>query len=115
MTTMEPAPSGATGEGTGTSTSEWPTRATDQVESAISLVRSKAVRPLQLIARAVVFGILAATMGTVLAVLAAVGTVRVLNVYAFPGREWASFAVVGGIFSLLGLFTWTLRRSRRKR
>jgi hypothetical protein len=95
-------------------TSEWPTRATDQLEMLIGLTRSKVIRPLQLVARAVVFGVIVATMGAVLLVLVAIGTVRVLNVYAFPGKEWASLALVGGIFFFAGLFLWTLRRSRRK-
>lgn len=92
---------------------EWPTKAADQLESVVGLVRSKAVRPLQTVARAVVFGIIAATMAVVLLVLGAVGTIRVLNVYAFPGQEWASLTVVGGIFFLSGLFVSSLKRSRR--
>ncbi len=94
--------------------SEWPVKATDQLEMLIGLVRSKAIRPLQLVARAIVFGIIVAAMGAVLLVVVAIGTVRVLNIYAFPGREWASLALVGGIFFVAGLFLWTLRRSGRK-
>lgn len=91
---------------------EWPTKVAGAVEGIADLVRTKAVRPLQGLARAVVFGVIVAVMGVVLAILVAVGTVRVLNVYLFGGQEWASYAVVGGIFLLAGVFLSSRRRAR---
>lgn len=91
---------------------EWPARAADLVEAVVTGVHDKVVRPLLIAARAVVFGILVAAMLIVLSVLAAVAVVRLLDVYAFHSRVWASDLVVGGIFTLLGLVLWSLRRQR---
>ena len=91
---------------------EWPARAADLVEAVVTGVHDKVVRPLLLAARAVVFGILVAAMLVVLAVLTAVAVVRLLDVYAFPHRVWASDLVVGGVFTLAGFGLWSLRRGR---
>lgn len=94
---------------------EWPAKVADAVEGVVGAVRSKAVRPLQSVARAIVFGVVVAVMGSVLAVLVAVGTVRVLNVYLFGSHEWASYLVVGGIFALAGMFVSSRKRARPSR
>ncbi|MHB8594708.1 MAG: hypothetical protein ACYDB3_10340, partial [Acidimicrobiales bacterium] len=71
------------------------------------------VRPLVLVARGVVFGILVGTMALVLGVLCAIAVVRVLDTYAFGHRVWASEAVVGGALCIIGLVAWARRRDRR--
>lgn len=91
---------------------EWPARAADMVEAVVAGVHDKVVRPLLLAARAVVFGILVAAMLLVLSVLAAVAVVRLLDVYAFGGRVWASDLLVGGVFTLAGFALWSRRRRR---
>ncbi|MGH9065029.1 MAG: hypothetical protein ACRDZQ_09600 [Acidimicrobiales bacterium] len=93
----------------------WPAKAAESLEHVVGTVRSKSVRPLQTIARALVFGLIAAVMGVVLLILMAVGTIRVLNVYAFPGEEWASYVLVGGIFALAGLFVSSRKQARPRR
>jgi hypothetical protein len=42
----------------------------------------------------------------------AIALVRVLDVYAFGGRVWASDAVLGGLLVLGGGFAWTKRAPR---
>ena len=91
---------------------EWPARAADLVEAVVTGVHDKVVRPLLVAARAVVFGILVAAMLVVLSVLAAIAAVRLLDVYLFHSRVWASDLVVGGIFTLIGAVLWSLRRRR---
>ncbi len=91
---------------------EWPAKVAGVVEGVADKVRSKALRPLETVARAVVFGVIVATVGLMLLVLMAVGTVRVLNVYLFSGQEWASYLIVGGIFVLGGLFLSSLKRAK---
>src|SRR5579862_704782 len=91
---------------------DWPARAADTVEDVVSAVYDKIIRPLALVARGIVFGILVATMAVVLAVLAAIALVRVLDIYAFGHRAWAAEAVVGGFITALGLVAWSFRRSR---
>lgn len=106
-----------TAEGRGFSTADlggdWPAKAADLVESVVDGVHDKVVRPLMLVARGLVFGILIGAMVLVLSALVAVAVVRVLDVYAFGHRVWASEALVGGIFTVVGLLAWSLRRSRR--
>jgi hypothetical protein len=86
-----------------------PVRATDLVDTLVGLLRDKAVRPLTLVTRAVVFGIIifAATLLTV--VLVSIALIRILTVYAFDGRVWLSDLVVGAIFVALGLVAWSRR------
>lgn len=101
--------------GGGISSSEWPVKAADSLETLVGTVRSRAVRPLQTIARTVVFGVIVAVMGLALAVFAAIGVLRLLDVYAFPPpRIWASYLVVGAIFAFLGVGVSSLRRARPK-
>ena len=90
---------------------QWPSKVANAVEGVAETVRSKAVRPLEMVARAIVYGIVVAFVGLVLAILVAVGTIRVLNVYLFAGQEWASYLIVGGIFLLGGLFLSSRKRA----
>lgn len=92
---------------------EWPAKVAGAIEGVAETLRAKAVRPLQKVARAVVFGVIIAVMGLVLVILLSVGIIRVLNVYLFTGQEWASYAIVGGIFLGAGLFLSSLRRPKR--
>lgn len=93
------------------SDAEWPVKIVDVIEAAVDGVHDKVVRPLTLAARALVFGIVAGAMALVLAVLGAVLVVRILDVYAFGRRVWASDVVVGGLLTVVGLALWTKRRS----
>src|SRR5487761_1325320 len=77
--TLNSEPSGA---------GDWPARGADLVETLVSLLRDKTVRPLTLVARAVVFGII---------------------VFAFAGRVWASDFLIGAVFVAIGIIAWSLR------
>ncbi len=90
----------------------WPVQAADTIESIVTGVADKTVRPLTLAARGLVFGVIAGVMAQLALVFVAIGLIRLLDVYAFRTRVWASYAVVGGIFVLLGSFLWS-RRTRR--
>lgn len=86
-------------------------RATDLIESGVTAVRHRAVRPVVVAARALVFGVIVLTMLVVVAVAAAIGLVRLLDVYAFGGRVWASDALLGAVCCLAGALAWSRRRS----
>lgn len=88
-------------------------RAADTVESVVALVRDRTVRPVTLAARAVVFGVVVAAGSLVLTVLLSVALVRILTVYAFSGRVWASDLLVGAVFVAAGLAAWARRTPRR--
>ncbi len=86
-----------------------PVRGTDLVESLVTLVRDRAVRPLTLATRAVVFGIIIFAATTVTVTLVSIALIRLLTVYAFDGRVWLSDLVVGAIFVAAGLVAWSQR------
>lgn len=94
-------------------TEELPGKAADAVDSAIGLLHDKAIRPLLLAARGIVFGILAGVLAVVVLVLVAVGLIRLLDVYAFPGRVWASYCLVGFVFTVAGLAVWSQRSTSK--
>jgi hypothetical protein len=83
----------------------------DTIDGAVTVVHERVIRPLLLVSRAIVFGIIVATMALIVSVLLSIAVVRLLDVYAFRGRVWASDAVVGGVLTLFGIALWTRRRS----
>src|SRR5580700_4732296 len=95
------------------SAEEWSNRAIDTVDTVVDVVHDKVVRPALIAGRAVVFGILIAFLSLVVFVLLAVALVRLLDVYAFGGRVWASDALFGAVCTTAGLFLWRLRVNRR--
>ena len=52
-------------------------------------------------------GIVAALLGLVLAIFLTVGLVRLLA--GLVGMQWA-YTIIGGLFVVLGMFLWRLRR-----
>lgn len=91
---------------------DWPGRATDMVEDVVGAVHDRVVRPLLLVGRAVVYGIVIAAMAAALGILLAIALVRLLDNYAFGHRAWAAEALVGGVITLAGLAAWAYRRPR---
>ncbi len=104
-----PAPGPPAG-GLGSLGANGPAQVADGVEAAVGLVRDKAVRPATVLARALVYGPLAAIVGLVALVLTAVAAVRGLN--EIPGfQDWISLCAIGGLFTLAGLFLLSRGRS----
>jgi hypothetical protein len=96
----------------GLSQAEWPATVADTIEDVVEAVHDRVVRPLILVGRGVVFGVIIAVMALVLSVVLAIAVVRLLDVYAFGGRVWASDAVLGAILVIGGAFAWTKRVAR---
>ncbi len=71
-------------------------------------VRGKTSGPLETLARALVYGLVALIVGLAAAVLGAVALVRGLDL-ALPGDVWVAHGLTGGIFALAGLFLWRKR------
>ncbi|MHB1711671.1 MAG: hypothetical protein ACYCV7_09745 [Acidimicrobiales bacterium] len=92
---------------------DWPARAADLVETVVGLLRDKTIRPLTLAARAAVFGIIVLAAAAVTMVFISISLVRLLTVYAFDGRVWASDLLIGSVFVLVGLTMWTHRADRK--
>jgi hypothetical protein len=97
--------------GLGDAAAQWQARVVDMVDDTVTAVHDRIIRPVLLVARAVVFGIIVATMVLVVGVLISIALVRLLDVYAFGGRVWASDALVGALLTAVGIVAWTNRSS----
>lgn len=93
-------------------TSDWTVRAADTIDAVVTAVHDKAVVPVTTVARWLVYGLLAAIVGTMALVLVAIAVVRGLDVATGDGRVWIAHLITGGIFTLAGLFAWS-KRARR--
>ena len=98
---------------------DWTDQAADAIESVVLSVKQKTTVPLTTVARAIVYGLVIAALGTVALVLVAVSSVRILTVYLPVGRVndgrhrvWVADLIVGGIFTFGGLFVWSKRTSK---
>jgi hypothetical protein len=87
-------------------------RAVDTLDGVIDLVRNRAVRPVVLVARAVVFGLIALTLVLVAMAALGIGLVRLLDVEVFGGRVWAADALIGVLACGVGAAAWSRRRPR---
>src|SRR5690349_12478468 len=76
----------------GTTSADWTVQVADTIES---------------VARALVYGILIAVLGTTALVLGVVILVRVLS---YVLEVWAVYTILGAIFTLTGMFLWRKRR-----
>jgi hypothetical protein len=90
---------------------DWPTKATDAVDTLVALLRDKTVRPATLVARAVIFGIIIFAAAVTTVTLLAITLIRLLTVYVFDGRVWASDLLVGVLFVAVGLLSWSQRNT----
>ena len=83
--------------------SQLATRATTLIESVVSLLRDKAVRPLLAGARLLVLGLVALSLGAVIATVVLIGLLRLFTEDVFGGRAWATDFLFGGIFLASGV------------
>lgn len=91
---------------------EWPKKAADTVEMVVDALHDKAIRPAVLAVRAVVFGLVIAALATLVTVLVSIAVLRILDTYAFPNHIWASYTLLGGLLTLMGLGAWSRRNVR---
>ena len=87
---------------------DWTHQVADVIDQAVGTVRDKTVVPAERLVRAVVAGLLAGFFIASAALLAALGTFRLIDVY-LPGPVWSAYLLIGGIFTVLGLFCWSRR------
>jgi phosphatidylglycerophosphate synthase len=81
----------------------------------LDMVHDKVLRPIILAARFAAYGFIIAAVALVLVAVLVIGFVRLLNVYAFQGKDWLSYAVIGGLSFILGLYIWRRRRPLKLR
>ena len=75
-------------------------RALDTIDTVVATVNDRAVRPAVVAARSVVFGIIIAVIGITVVVLFCIGFIRLTTIAGH--RIWASYIVLGLIFSAVG-------------
>ena len=94
---------------------DWPAQVADQIVGVVGTVRDKTTGPLLGVARAIVYGTFVAVLGVAVAVLLVIALVRVVDNYlpdSVFGDEhiWATYLIIGLIFSLAGLILWSRRK-----
>jgi hypothetical protein len=89
-----------------------PVKGADAVDAVVDFIQNKAVRPLTLATRAIVFGIIIFTAAVITLTLIAITSIRILTVYIPGNRVWVSDLIVGTIFVAGGIAAWTRRIDR---
>jgi hypothetical protein len=84
-------------------------RALDTIDSLVAVVNDKAIRPVIVAARAVVFGVIIGVIALTVVVLVSIGVIRLTTVYLFHYRVWISYLALGAVFCLAGLFAYSKR------
>jgi hypothetical protein len=87
---------------------DWVTQSADTIEKFVVTVRSKTTEPVEWVTRVLVYGILAAIVGTAALILLAILAIRMVDI-ALPGEVWSAYALLGGISTVLGLFIFSKR------
>jgi len=90
---------------------EWAVQALDKVDEIVVKIRTNTTDRLVRIARVVVFGLLAAIMGSVAGILAVIALVRALD-ELIPGPVWGVYLPLGAIFTAAGAFLWSKKAPR---
>ena len=88
---------------------DYPTQIADLLENVANRVRSMTVDRVAGWAKWTGVGIVSTLLGLVLAIFLTVGLVRLLA--GLVGMQWA-YTIIGGLFVVVGMFLWRLRRPR---
>jgi drug/metabolite transporter (DMT)-like permease len=103
---VDPERAGASAKARPGESDDWAVQTADSIERLIDSVRSNTSDRLVSVARLVVFGLLAAILGTIGLVLFTIFAVRILDSY-IPGGVWVVYLILGVIFAVLGLYLWS--------
>ncbi len=93
----------------------WAQTTTEQIVQLVDNVKAKTTRPAVLAARGLVYGLLAAFLGTFALILFLITITRGLQVGILehfmeqPRAVYTSYLIVGGILSLIGLLLFRKR------
>ena len=90
---------------------DWTKTVADAIETVVSKLRDRTTVPLTTVARALVYGLVAAVLGTTALVLLVIALVRFVESYLPFGDVWLPYGVVGAILVGLGLFIWRRRQA----
>jgi hypothetical protein len=82
-------------------------RALDTIDTVVATVNDKAIRPAVVAARGVVFGVIIGVIGLAVLVLFCVLFIRLTTIAGH--KVWASYIVLGLIFSAVGAVLYARR------
>jgi hypothetical protein len=82
-------------------------RALDTIDTVVATVNDKAIRPAVVAARGIVFGVIIAVVAITVLVLFCVGFIRLTTIAGH--KIWASYIVLGLIFSAVGAILYSRR------
>ncbi len=82
-------------------------RALDTIDTVVATVNDKAIRPAIVAARGIVFGVVIAVVAITVLVLFCVGFIRLTTIAGH--KIWASYIVLGLIFSAVGAILYSRR------
>ena len=82
-------------------------RALDTIDTVVATVNDRAVRPAVVAARSIVFGIVIAVIGLTVVIMFCIGFIRLTTIAGH--RIWASYIVLGLIFSAIGAVLYARR------
>jgi hypothetical protein len=85
-------------------------KALHQFDHILDIVHDKVLRPILLAGRALAFGFIILLAIFVLVVALLIGLIRLLDVYAFAGHEYITYASVGFVAIVAGMIIWRKRR-----
>ncbi len=91
-------------------TADWPIKAVDAIDQAVATVNDKAVRPVIVASRTVVFGLIITVMAIAVLALFIIFGVRIGTVYLFDDKVWITYLVYGAIFSIAGFVVYSMRK-----
>jgi hypothetical protein len=94
---------------------DWPEQAADVIVKGVDTLRDKTTGPVQKAARALVYGLLAAVLGTMVATLLIIGLVRfvdsIVGLFMDQPRIWVTYLIVGILFTIVGALVFRRRRA----
>lgn len=95
----------------------WAADVTDKIVDTVDKVRDRTTKPIVLLARGLVFGLLSAFLGITALTLFLIATSRALiNLVEWPFDHdtavWVSYLVLGGALCLVGALCMIRRQSR---
>jgi hypothetical protein len=98
--------------------SRWASNSVESIDRIIASIRRYTTRPLVVVARGLVFGVLALAAGLLVITLLIIGGTRGLVSlgdiwFAHGTAVWLSYIVLGSIFTLTGTFLMRRRRPPR--
>ncbi len=94
--------------------SDWTVEVVNRIDTVVGTIKQKTTVPITKLARALVFGLVAAVAAILAVALVCIAVVRICVAYLpfdpVSRRVWVTYAGLGAIFLLVGAFAWRKRR-----